>query len=244
MGVAVCGASPFEVSGMRNLPVGWWLRTLAIFIGLAVVAPLAMAETFSVTSSPAGAEVEIDGVVVGTTPFTTEYPGGYFHKTHTVFATRLEHRMVLRVVKGGYVVQQMTITEGPFDWIGITGKHHGKYFILRADHFALNLEAVAVVAHEVGGERAGPLVHARSEAGYLDSSGASGGTGMVAISSEPVGAEIYVDGKFVGQTPSTVPLTAGAHHVEVKATGRMHWERDLTVVKDGAVSLKAVLEER
>jgi hypothetical protein len=67
---------------------------------------------------------------------------------------------------------------------------------------------------------------------------------MVAITSEPVGAEIYVDGKFVGQTPSTVPLTAGAHHVEVKATGRMHWERDLTAVKDGAISLKAVLEER
>jgi hypothetical protein len=188
--------------------------------------------------------VEIDGVVVGTTPFTTEYPGGYFHKTHTVFATRLEHRMVLRVLKSGYAAQQMTITEGPFDWIGLTGKHHGKYFILRADHFALNLEPAApTVARESSGERAGPL-HPRADAGYLDSSGVGGGTGMVAISSEPGGAEIYVDGKFVGQTPSTVPLPAGAHHVEVKAAGRMHWERDLTVVKDGSVSLKAVLEER
>jgi hypothetical protein len=136
----------------------------------------------------------------------------------------------------------MTITEGPFDWIGLTGKHHGKYFILRADHFALNLEPV-VVAREAGGEHAGPL-RPRADAGYLDASGVGGGTGMVAISSEPVGAEIYVDGKFVGQTPSTVPLPAGAHHVEVKATGRMHWERDLTVVKDGEISLKAVLEAR
>ncbi|HEY0703211.1 MAG TPA: PEGA domain-containing protein [Candidatus Acidoferrales bacterium] len=223
----------------------WWLLGFAIFCGvvtLLMMAPAAGAETFSVTSSPAGAEVEIDGVAVGTTPFQTQYPGGYFHKTHTVFSTRLEHRMVLRVTKNGYVLQQMTITEGPFDWIGLTGKHHGKYFILRADHFALNLEPV-VVAREPDAERVGPI-HARAEAGYLDSSGVGGGTGLVAIGSEPVGAEIYVDGKFVGQTPSTMPLMAGAHHVEVKAAGRMHWERDLTVVKDGSVSLKAVLEAR
>jgi hypothetical protein len=57
-----------------------------------------------------------------------------------------------------------------------------------------------------------------------------------------VGAEIYVDGKFVGQTPSTIPLPAGTHHVEVKARGRMHWERDLTVVQESQVSLTAVLE--
>ncbi len=230
---------------MKTIPIGEWVRRLAILavtlIALAA-ATGASAETFSVTTSPAGAEVEIDGVVVGTTPFQTDYPGGYFHKTHTVFSTRLEHRMVLRVLKNGYAAQQMTITEGPFDWIGLTGKHHGKYFILRADHFALSLEPV-VVARESGGERAGPL-HARADAGYLDPGAAGGGTGMVAIGSEPAGAEIYVDGKFVGQTPSTVPLTAGAHHVEVKATGRMHWERDLTVVKDGEISLKAVLELR
>ena len=142
---------------MDNIGFGAWLRCLTIlataFMALSGV-PTAGAETFSVTTAPAGAEVEIDGVVVGTTPFQTDYPGGYFHKTHTVFSTRLEHRMVLRVLKNGYTVQQMTITEGPFDWIGLTGKHHGKYFILRADHFALNLEPVAV-ARESSGERAG-----------------------------------------------------------------------------------------
>src|ERR1700722_13607771 len=225
--------------------VGDWRQALATNAGVGVfaaIAPGVRAESFKITSTPAGAEVEIDGVVVGTTPFQTDYPGGYFHKTHTVFSTRLEHRMVLWALKSGYTVQQMTITEGPFDWIGLTGKHHGKYFILRADHFALNLEPVAV-ARESSGERAGPL-HPRVEAGHLGSRGAGGGAGMVGVGAGPGGAEIYVDGKFVGQTPSTVPLPAGTHHVEVKAGGKMHWERDLTVVKDGSVSLKAVLEER
>jgi PEGA domain len=74
-----------------------WRRVLAAIGGVAAlmaVAPRACAESFRVTSSPAGAAVEIDGAVVGTTPFQVDYPGGYFHKTHTVFSARLEHRMV------------------------------------------------------------------------------------------------------------------------------------------------------
>jgi hypothetical protein len=218
-----------------------WRRVLAAIGGVAAlmaVAPRARAESFRVTSSPAGAAVEIDGAVVGTTPFQVDYPGGYFHKTHTVFSARLEHRMVLRVSKDGYVLQQITLTDGPFDWIGVTGKHHGKYFLLRADHYELKLEAVAV-ARETNVGRVGPIHPHGSE---LLGGGAAGETGSVAIASDPVGAEIYVDGKFVGQTPSTIPLPAGTHHVEVKARGRMHWERDLTVVQESQVNLKAILE--
>jgi hypothetical protein len=216
-----------------------WRRVVGVaaLVGaLWAMAPLARAESFSVTSSPAGAAVEIDGAVVGTTPFRVDYPGGYFHKTHVVFSARLEHRMVLRVSKDGYVLREITLTDGPFDWIGVTGKHHGKYYLLRADHYELKLEAVA---RESGVGRVGPIHPQGTE---LREEGATGETGSVAIASDPVGAEIYVDGKFVGQTPSTIPLPAGTHHVEVKAAGRMHWERDLTVVREGQVNLRAVLE--
>ena len=216
-----------------------WRRVVgvaALVAALAAMTPLARAESFSVTSSPAGAAVEIDGAVVGTTPFRVDYPGGYFHKTHVVFSARLEHRMVLRVSKDGYVLRETTLTDGPFDWIGITGKHHGKYYLLRADHYELKLEAVA---RESGVGRVGPIHPHGTE---LREEDATGETGNVAIASDPVGAEIYVDGKFVGQTPSTIPLPAGTHHVEVKAAGRMHWERDLTVVREGQVNLRAVLE--
>jgi hypothetical protein len=218
----------------------YFAATIVALLAVLVIAPVLRAESFNITSSPAGAAVEIDGVAVGTTPFHADYPGGYFHKTHTVFSSRLEHRMILRLWKDGYVLQQITLTDGPFDWIGVTGKHHGKYFLLRSDHYELKLEAVAV-ARESTMERAGPI-HPHGETGFLDGGASAGMTGTVAIASDPAGAEIYVDGKFVGQTPSTIPLPAGAHHVEVKAGGRMHWERDLTVLKDGQVNLRAVLE--
>jgi PEGA domain len=57
----------------------------------ALFAPSAAAETLRITSMPAGATVEIDGVIVGTTPFSKKYPGGYFHRTRTALGTRLEH---------------------------------------------------------------------------------------------------------------------------------------------------------
>jgi hypothetical protein len=54
-------------------------------------APQSRAESLSVTKSPPGANVEIKGVLVGTTPFPPNIPGGYLHQTHVVFSTRLDH---------------------------------------------------------------------------------------------------------------------------------------------------------
>jgi hypothetical protein len=43
--------------------------------------PFARADTLRITSNPSGANAEINGVTVGTTPYEEkEVPGGYFHK--------------------------------------------------------------------------------------------------------------------------------------------------------------------
>ena len=68
------------------------------------------------------------------------------------------------------------------------------------------------------------------------------GVGTVRISSEPDGAEITVDGKFVGTTPSMLRLAAGPHEIALKAAGRLSWRRTLDVMKDSDVSVKAALE--
>jgi serine protease Do len=76
-----------------------------------------------------------------------------------------------------------------------------------------------------------------------NSTAASTGTGNVVFTSDLVGAEIYVDGKFVGQSPSTIPLASGLHHIEVKSTGKRTWARDLEVLKDSQLTLHPVLEQ-
>jgi hypothetical protein len=57
------------------------------------------------------------------------------------------------------------------------------------------------------------------------------------------GAEIYVDGDFVGNTPSALSLNAGAHRVEVKAANGASWQRDFHVLNDSEITIKATLAQ-
>ncbi len=65
------------------------------------------------------------------------------------------------------------------------------------------------------------------------------GSGIVAISSEPDAAEIYVDGKFHGNTPATLKLSAGSHTVLLKSAGRTDYSRTLEIPKASKLTLKA-----
>jgi trypsin-like peptidase/PEGA domain-containing protein len=415
-------------------------------LALLVLPPLsagrARAATLTITSSPPGATVEIDGVIVGTTPFQMKVPGGYFHKTRTVFGQTLQHEMTLRIYKDGYTAQDLRLTEGPFTWISLNGRTEGHYWLLKANHIEAQLQPASVAftgrvkrtdarasetnvgaelpiqqivenaipavvrlsspegwgtgflitdtgviatnRHVVEGRNSmtvrlsngtqllgkviytspaggpdaalvkvdgsgypflpladssevhpgetvitignpergmpdtvtkgivsavgrdplagsgtwvqtdAPINPGNSGGPLLDSRGAvvgintllmrdpenpeatlhgmsfaqsskdlleilerfyprtrdssepvaaspPTGHGNVAISCDVAGAEIYVDGKFVGQTPSTLELASGTHHIEVKSEGKRGWERDLEVLKDSQLTLHPVL---
>lgn len=68
------------------------------------------------------------------------------------------------------------------------------------------------------------------------------GVGNVAIASDPAGAEVYVDGHFVGQTPATLHLASGAHRIELRASGKRDWSRELEVIKDSEVTVRPVMD--
>jgi serine protease Do len=71
---------------------------------------------------------------------------------------------------------------------------------------------------------------------------ASNAVGSVSISSDPDGAEIFIDGKFHGNTPATLKLLAGPHAIVLKFPGHADWRRTLEVLKSSKASLKAALE--
>ena len=63
----------------------------------------------------------------------------------------------------------------------------------------------------------------------------------VAVASTPVGADIDVDGSFVGNTPSTIDLATGDHTVTVSKNGYKTWERKMKA-NGGSVNLNVQLE--
>ena len=67
------------------------------------------------------------------------------------------------------------------------------------------------------------------------------GDAQIEVSSVPTGAEIELDGAFVGSTPSTIGLTAGDHEIVVKKNGFKAWNRKIKVTS-GNVIITAELE--
>jgi PEGA domain len=61
------------------------------------------------------------------------------------------------------------------------------------------------------------------------------------ISSDPAGADIEVDGNYVGNTPSTVAAAAGQHEISIKKNGFKPWQRKITV-SAGQINVVAQLE--
>ncbi len=64
----------------------------------------------------------------------------------------------------------------------------------------------------------------------------------VSVASTPDGADIEIDGSFVGNTLSVVELAPGEHVVIVKKSGYQPWERKLKV-SGGEIRLTAELEK-
>lgn len=64
----------------------------------------------------------------------------------------------------------------------------------------------------------------------------------LSIDSTPTGADIEIDGAFVGNTPSTVAVAAGSHQIAVKKKGFTAWSKTLNVT-GGTIHLNAELEQ-
>jgi hypothetical protein len=65
----------------------------------------------------------------------------------------------------------------------------------------------------------------------------------IEISSEPSGAEIYVDGVFNSSTPSKLSLSLGEHAIRVTRPGFKNWERRVVIDGTSIKTLNAILEK-
>jgi hypothetical protein len=63
------------------------------------------------------------------------------------------------------------------------------------------------------------------------------------FSSTPAGAEITLDGRYVGNTPSTIGVNPGTHVVVFFMPGFGQWKRELTVAAGSEVNVSASLQK-
>lgn len=107
-------------------------------------------------------------------------------------------------------------------------------------------QATAAVAPP--GSSANLTADASGDTGVRDASPDPGqeshGNAGVDITSEPAGAEIYVDGRLSGSTPSKIFLGVGEHTIKVTRPGYKDWERKILVEQGGVKALNATLEKQ
>lgn len=65
----------------------------------------------------------------------------------------------------------------------------------------------------------------------------------VSIKSDPNGAEIFLNGRFVGNTPSKIFVPEGEHTVRIEIKGFIPWERNILVERGSEVNLSPALEK-
>ncbi len=88
-------------------------------------------------------------------------------------------------------------------------------------------------------------VQTTTDAAPTQTGGGSGAAlSTINIKSAPDGAEIIVDEKFVGSTPSSLRLAAGDHKIKLEKSGFNAWERTLTVGVGATSTLDATLEKQ
>jgi hypothetical protein len=68
------------------------------------------------------------------------------------------------------------------------------------------------------------------------------GSGQITITSDPDAAEIFVDGKLVGNAPATLKLPAGPPLFLLKSPSRPDYSRTVEVPKSSKLTLKALFD--
>jgi len=61
--------------------------------------------------------------------------------------------------------------------------------------------------------------------------------------STPPGAEITLDGQYVGSTPSEISISTGTHVVLLSMPGFAQWKRELTVSPGSELTVSAILQK-
>jgi S1-C subfamily serine protease len=95
-----------------------------------------------ITSNPAGATVEINGIQVGVTPYEMKVPGGYFQRTKTILGKRLENQLFCRLSLKGYASKDFEMANGPLEWRNAYGNTLSIYWLLKTNHFHFDLAKI------------------------------------------------------------------------------------------------------
>lgn len=153
------------------------------------------------------------------------------HYDHDYSAGKLECVLIVPI---GHYLFQFT-----FWWDGMLTTKPKKGLISRTEHYELEIPTWWKAKPET------TILSERSEQlqALAGAPSATVESTTVTVNSAPDGADVTVDGKFVGNTPSTLRLAPGDHSVSVEKSGFKPWQRKVTLTAGSSPTISATLEK-
>ena len=155
----------------------------------------------------------------------------------------------------------VTIKQDKADYIVILDHEGGKSVLVRDNKVAVfdNHEGTSIFSHSTAilgnavkdacqaikkhwSEKGSAEAYADQKKATSDAGGPATLGAKVQVVTTPPGADIELDGAFVGTTPSSIVITPGDHAVVLKKTGFRPWVKSIRVTA-GDVHLTAELEK-
>lgn len=220
----------------------------------------------SVSSSPSGAQLYVDGTYRGTTPATvTEYPGshpvvlklsGYHDYSQTVSvtagATNYISTVLSPVTRSGYI----KIYSQPGDAnIYLDGTYRGQtdsYGNLIISNLPAGTYQVKATKPQYS-DAVYPVLVTQGQESYVQvylapisptitPTSPPEQSGSLSVTSTPAGAQVFIDNTFRGYTPSTYDnLVVGMHALSLKLSGYHDYSTNVQINQGSTATVNAAL---
>jgi hypothetical protein len=221
------GESPVEVAKVQKTSFQTNPSPPAVLPRSVSEAQPAVDASIDITSSPSGADVEMDGSFVGNSPSNIGVSPG----DHTI-----------SMKKNGYKIweRKIKVTSGN---VNITAElePEGKQPALRAAIATTPQLEESKQKTEAAASQ--PPLATIPPTSKTVSTAIPENIGVVAITSDPPGAEVYVDDSPVGKAPVTMSLKAGQHYIRMFDKDCRNWSQLIMVVRGSELNLTAKLEK-
>jgi hypothetical protein len=224
--------------------------------------PVNTAGALSILSSPSNADVNLDGLYKGRTPITLSNLASGTHIIQLDYNGYYDWKSTVVVPEGGTKTVSATLNPMPGSstgWIYVSSSPGGASVTLDGSSVgqtpvsgSLKLNTIAVGDHTVALALAGyqPFSTRTSVSSntvtevsaVLIPSGTSSGKGAMSVSSNPAGANIFLDNNFIGISPLTAhDIAAGNHLVTFKMNGYQDYSTTALVTAGTTSSVSAAL---
>ena len=115
---------------------------IAILVSLCTTLGVAADKEVRLVSDPPGAQVIVNGAVMGTTPTAVKFPSYCFGRKAWAFSNHLNQAIQIQFLKEGYAPKTVVITSGPIQWVSLNGMNRHEYFLINQLEFNVKLDSV------------------------------------------------------------------------------------------------------